>query len=450
MLQVTEDQVAQLAPDAESLKSGRALANIRKWQLTGMDRQSLWGEIQGSGKEPYRTQVDLGALAFKCTCPSRKFPCKHGLGLLFISASGAIPVRDASPPAWVSDWIQKRRSNAQDETATKIEDSRAVEDPKKAREKAKREAERLQQVQGGAAELDLLLRDLLRTGLMNVPEKGEAFFDKTLRRMVDAKASGLANLVRNFTKIDYTSANTWPAAVLENAAKTWLLLEAFKRMDQQPQDYQEQIKTLIGWAASKKELLENTQIEVFGGSWLVLAKQVEPLDEQLLVQKIWLYSFDYQKFALLVDYAPSHLPFPTILVAGTILEAEIVYYPSSFPLRAQIKQQGVLQASVTVQPTFNDNWTVAQAQVAAMIGQLPWIEAIPLWMADLTLVQEAKTWYLSDRENLLVEMDTGPEGAILWRLLAHTGGHSFSGMLLRVGHKAVPLGIFEQEKYLPI
>jgi uncharacterized Zn finger protein len=83
---LTDEQVVQLAPDASSLKAGRDLSQERKWLNFQSNERVLWGELQGSGKNPYQTQVDLNNTAFKCSCPSRKFPCKHGLGLLFLVA----------------------------------------------------------------------------------------------------------------------------------------------------------------------------------------------------------------------------------------------------------------------------------------------------------------------------------------------------------------------------
>jgi len=85
-LALTEDQILTLAPDEASKKSGKDLANPSKWVSKGANEKALWGEAQGSGSKPYQTQVDLVNIAFKCSCPSRKFPCKHGLGLLLFNA----------------------------------------------------------------------------------------------------------------------------------------------------------------------------------------------------------------------------------------------------------------------------------------------------------------------------------------------------------------------------
>ena len=84
----TAEQVLALSPDAGSAKRGRSLAHTAKWPLLGKSTRAIWGECQGSGKKPYRTvidlDVDLGGPAFRCSCPSRKFPCKPAIALFLL------------------------------------------------------------------------------------------------------------------------------------------------------------------------------------------------------------------------------------------------------------------------------------------------------------------------------------------------------------------------------
>lgn len=73
----TTQQVVALAPDAASVSAARRLTNLRTWSELGCTESLLWGKCQGSAKAPYQVTVDLTEPAFKCTCPSRKFPCKQ-------------------------------------------------------------------------------------------------------------------------------------------------------------------------------------------------------------------------------------------------------------------------------------------------------------------------------------------------------------------------------------
>ncbi len=80
---MTPEQAAGLAPDASGLKAAEGLATVRKWISRQQDEAIIWGECQGSGSKPYQTAVTLEDIAFHCSCPSHKFPCKHALILDF-------------------------------------------------------------------------------------------------------------------------------------------------------------------------------------------------------------------------------------------------------------------------------------------------------------------------------------------------------------------------------
>ena len=45
----------------------------RKWLALGRRERAVWGECQGSAREPYRTQIDLNEPAFRCRA-QRSFP----------------------------------------------------------------------------------------------------------------------------------------------------------------------------------------------------------------------------------------------------------------------------------------------------------------------------------------------------------------------------------------
>jgi hypothetical protein len=105
----TPQQVLGLAPDASAAKAGQGLGTPRPSSEVGRDDRALWGLCQGSGKKPYQTQVDLSEPAFKCSCSSRKFPCKHALGLLLVwTSTNTVPA--AKRPAWVEEWLASRES----------------------------------------------------------------------------------------------------------------------------------------------------------------------------------------------------------------------------------------------------------------------------------------------------------------------------------------------------
>ncbi|HEX8008758.1 MAG TPA: SWIM zinc finger family protein [Trebonia sp.] len=89
------ESVLALAPDESSRRAAKGLARPSPWSGTGTAGELVWGLCAGSGANPYQVIADLDAPAYKCTCPSRKLPCKHALGLLLNWASGTVPEQAA-------------------------------------------------------------------------------------------------------------------------------------------------------------------------------------------------------------------------------------------------------------------------------------------------------------------------------------------------------------------
>ena len=88
MQNITEQQIQAMAPNPAAVANGRKISQkggFVRLEKSGDDTFYL-GECTGSGKSNYITSVDFLDPAnpvCRCSCPSRQFPCKHGLALLF-------------------------------------------------------------------------------------------------------------------------------------------------------------------------------------------------------------------------------------------------------------------------------------------------------------------------------------------------------------------------------
>jgi hypothetical protein len=135
-MSLTIEAVLALAPDDASAKAARGLLAPAKWPLLGHNDVAVWGECQGSGAKPYQTQVDLNGPAFRCSCPSRKFPCKHGLALLMMRAQSLASFTTAPSPAWVAEWLTTRGAKAQQKEERQQEKAAVPVDPLAAAKRA--------------------------------------------------------------------------------------------------------------------------------------------------------------------------------------------------------------------------------------------------------------------------------------------------------------------------
>ncbi len=447
----SKQQVEALAPDFASLKAGKELAFLPKWVTLAFSDRALWGEVQGSGKNPYQTQVDGNSMAFKCSCPSRKFPCKHGLGLLFLFAENPPDFKQTDEPAWVKEWMDKRQEKAEKQDPSVSEAKNDDSDDKKAqlsaKNKAKTQDDRLANAQSGAAELELWLKDLLRNGFLSIPEKGAAYFEKTAARMVDAKATGLGNFVKGFNKINYYNGTTWQSDVLEQAAKTFLTLEGFKNFDKLDPSVSDDLKSLIGWSAKQKELLEDDTAENLTDNWLTLAKTTEREDD-LTIQRHYLLGLQSHRFAYILDFAYKNLALPTLLMPATATKASLVFQPSNALLcRAFVKNQGANTSKIATDFEPLSNWSAAQHVIVQHLQKSPWADDILQIVADLTLATDNNAWFLRDREGSLLKLNLQFSEEKIWQLLAVSGGIAKTFAVLRTGETVLPLGIFEENSY---
>lgn len=440
----TEEQITLLAPDPSSLKSGKDLAQEKKWMNCQYNERVLWGEVQGSGKDPYRTQIDLLNIAFKCSCPSRKFPCKHGIGLflLFIRNPASFS-EQLVEPNWVKEWIDKRQTSTPAPVDSKALDNKKAE--KQAKEKEKRSAERMAKVSGGVAELERWTRDLVRGGLLSVAEKDSSFWSKTVARMVDAQAAGLGNMVREFSGFDFFDGHHWHSEVLVHTSKIYLLLEAFKRINSLPPQLQEDVKTLIGWTQSQKDLLESSEQESISDHWLVLGRQTE-VQEDLTIQRNWLFGAQSRRYALILNFAFRNGPIPTLFIPGTMTEAELVFFPGTYPLRAAIRNLGKCSGQLTPPASVSD-WEEAQDIFATIISQNPWADMIPFFVEQLTPVFHASRWLLKDRQGKYMEVSRKYDEKKIFKILALSGGAPLSLFILRLKNKIFPVGIWQEGAY---
>src|SRR5207253_2027779 len=184
----SNDQVLALAPDSSSAAAGKKLANAKHWKSLGQNSEALWGECQGSAL--YQVRIDLSTLTISCSCPSRKLPCKHGLGLLLLTVDAPQAVTKGEPPAWVTNWLTKRAAiGKHKETKETAKDQATPPSAFTLKTAEKRRA----QMMKGIELLDLWLNDLIRNGLASAEARPAAFWEEQRAQMVDAQVEGLGN-----------------------------------------------------------------------------------------------------------------------------------------------------------------------------------------------------------------------------------------------------------------
>ena len=407
----TSAQVRELAPDAASVKAARKLARPGPWSETGATATLVWGKCQGSSSTPYQVSVDLTGPAFRCSCPSRKFPCKHAVALLLLWVETDGAVEEASAPAdFVGEWAEARADRASKRASQAAPSDAGPVDPEAA---AQRLAKRLTLMTDGLADFQRWLFDLVRAGLAGARQQPYAFWDQAAARLVDAQLPGLAERVRAIPG-DLARRREWADHLLAEAGRWYLATELWPQRDQLDAADLGELRAFLGWSWTSVEIEQGERVR---DRWVVCGVH-RTEDATIQSQRTWLHGQDTGATVLVLDFAAVGGTFGVATVVGSIVDAEVALYPGHEPRRgrfvgtpAVIGRAGALPAS----GTFTD----AHHRVAAWAAHTPWRDRWPAFVTASLVRTDGDSLVLQDADGAghpVVGIDQ-------WEALAVTGGH---------------------------
>ncbi len=196
MITIDEGYVDAAAPNADAAKNGRGLVLKNKFTQLHIseDETLLFGACQGSGKEPYRCSCDFARPdqpTHRCSCPSRQFPCKHCLGLMYAYAQGKKFTKAAVP-----EDLQAKREKLQARVEKKkVESDKPVQVNKSAL------AKKIQAQLDGIDVLERLTHDLVRLGIGNMNAKLARSIEEQAKQLGNAYLPGAQAALHQYTKL---------------------------------------------------------------------------------------------------------------------------------------------------------------------------------------------------------------------------------------------------------
>ncbi|MEO6889837.1 MAG: SWIM zinc finger family protein [Ktedonobacteraceae bacterium] len=440
-IQLSTDQVMALAPDSSSANAGKKLAGARHWQHPGQSAEALWGECQGSAL--YQVRVDLSSTTIQCSCPSRKFPCKHGIGLLLLAVNTPSAIPTAEHPEWVATWLAKRSAASKKrEKPTTPEDAGAPQAPARTdAAQSKRAGKRLTRVSQGLDRLDLWLNDLLRSGLASVETQPASFWENQAAPLDDAQAPAIANRLRALATIPNASPD-WPERLLAQVGRLALLTHAFRQGEKLDTALQEDVRQMIGWSIPEEEVA--TRGTVVTDDWLFLGQRVEH-GTRLHTQYTWLLGIHSGRNAMLLQFAVASTPFSKVYLLGTRQHADVAFWPGAYPQRARIEVRRGEIAPITERLPGTESMDTFLASIAAALARQPWLERNLCVLQNVTPVYDIQQqrWSIRDQSGAALPLAKGK----YWRLLALSGGRPIDFAGEWDGEALFPLGVLADGAY---
>jgi hypothetical protein len=464
MTRWSPEQVEAIAPSPGALTAARPLTTVTTWSGLGADDRAVWGSCRGSGAEPYDAMVDHVGVVTRCTCPSRRHPCKHVLALLLLWSHGDVP--DTAAPSRVANWVAMRRlpvTTTQDtrSTGSTTRESGPTDDaggregggsasddgppapddvldnsPEIDRDRAR--DERVERMHAGLTELDRWLDDRMRTGLADPALAKYATWDELAARLVDAQAGSLANRIRRLAGLVGASPD-WHGDVLAELGLLHLIAQAGRRLGSLPGPLADAVATTVGWQVRQADVLAGVpDTDVW-----IIAGRSDTREDRIEVRRHWLRGEASGRWALVLSFAAYRQSLDTSLTVGTAVHADLHRYPGP-ALRALVGSRHGEPTGPARPPAVDI--VSACGQVGTMLATEPWLDRVPFTVHAGAAV-DGKQFALTDDGGSL-PLTAG--GRSLATLLAVAGGDPIDVTCEWTPRGVVPLTVHVDDRSIDI
>ena len=260
---------------------------------------------------------------------------------------------------------------------------------------ARRARRRSEGVEAGIAQLEAWMDDLVRQGLARAEREPPSFWDQQARRLVDAQAPGLAARVRKLGGLVGTSRN-WSERALDELGTLALITQACRRLEALDARLQHDVRRSIGYTLDQQSVVAHG--DVVEDDWSVTG-EVTTEEEQVRMQRAWLFGETSGRTALLLQFAAGSARFAEALVVGTRFRGRLAFWPSAHPQRALVAERLGAAVSDCVPPA---GATIAAAldRFANALGNVPWLEREFVVLANAVVVP-GDPWQLVDETGCL-------------------------------------------------
>lgn len=426
------ENVRRLAPDLLTFERSQDLLKPTRWKQTGCRGSLIWGKCRTAGLTWYHMALELDKLRFFSNSPSTQQPDKYVLALATLMVKGTLrfPEEDVIPD-WVTEGFRRK---AQREAQSKVE-----QDNKKEQARRRARDKRLLLMHEGVQDLERWLEDVVREGMGEWFGRDEAQWEAIATRMVDQKLGAIGKRLRSLYQKRHLA--QWMDICATEIADLYLFVQAFKRLDDWPQDRQQELLSLAGMNTKKADLLEQKGVQDF---WLILSRE-QGIEDNLRYRRTWLWGEQTQQPALLLDFAWGDTPFEHDWRVGAAIEAELVYYPAAYPQRALVKQFTYETRPFAKLEGTSDIHEFLR-EYARILSLNPWLQTYPALLTDVyPVLTETGDMYIQDASANVIALRTGEEA---WKLLALAEGEPLLVFGEWDGQDILPLMVLAQRKVI--
>jgi hypothetical protein len=209
----------------------------------------------------------------------------------------------------------------------------------------------------------------------------------------EAQAPGVARLLRELAE------RRRHDDMLETAGRLFLLLEAYKNLENLPAPAQADVKTAVGFTIKEDELGDENKLT---DTWQVVGQKIYK-EDRLRVLRTWLRGKETGRVALVLSFAAPQQALKMEFRVGTETHAELAFYPSNYPLRAVVRQK-FEDVGEFARPEGYADFTAFQEAYAEALSRNPWLETFPVVFPAILPIAVGEQAFLQDRNGQLLPL----------------------------------------------
>jgi hypothetical protein len=196
--------------------------------------------------------------------------------------------------------------------------------------------------------------------------------------------------------------------LLEEYGLLHLLVRAHQRRSDLSAELQATVRSKVGFTLTQDEVLAGERVR---DHWYV-AGLYDWQQEQLTNRRVWLRGQTTGRPGMVLSFAPPGRALDASLLVGSVIDADLVFYPGAQPLRAVVADR---HGAPFLAPPRGTSVTGLLDEYAAALARDPWLDR---WPAVLEGVRLGRGNVLIDAEGDAIPLLTSDP----WRLLAVSGG----------------------------
>ncbi len=281
--------------------------------------------------------------------------------------------------------------------------------------------QRLKNIQAAAYEIQVRLRDALRSGLFRIASAVLENTESLRRRLIDNQAPGLASMIARLSDIQPES-RFWKREFVGSITRIYMLSQAISRITSLSPEWQNEVLILAGVSYPQAEVLAANGVQ---DTWLCLAATQSPFNSMTMV-RTWFVGRASRRLACNIEYMAGGHHIASMLSPGTCYNATFHFFPGIHSMR--VLHEGISKSWQPFAPQAYQGIDVALRICRRAFADNPFMQDIPLIMSGLRISKSGDELSIVDSGCRAFPVVISYRGASL--MLSCTGGREFSAFVV--------------------